>query len=145
MKDRARISIRSVLTCKTAVRRLRQYWPRPGQPGRGRDGEAVGCGAAQSMASRARSSPMRTSTPAALPVTISPRVFRVWKKLSRRAEPKHHAIMAEVEGDAEVEDTGKGMRKVAVLPSEGQAGRTLSRTVRACTSSRACTSCRATS
>jgi DNA-directed RNA polymerase subunit beta' len=43
------------------------------------------------------------------------------EELFEARKPKHHAIIAEIEGRAEVEDSGKGMRKVTIVPDEGEA------------------------
>ena len=42
------------------------------------------------------------------------------EELFEARKPKGHAVIAEIEGTAEVEDTGKGLRKVTIHPSEGE-------------------------
>ena len=84
-------------------------------------GTAVGVIAAQSIGEPGTQLTMRTFHSGGVAGDdITQGLPRV-EELFEARKPKHHAIIAEIEGDAEVEDTGKGMRKVTIHPSEGQA------------------------
>ncbi len=119
-KVRERVSIRSVLTCKSQFGVCIKCY--------GRDlanatevevGEAVGIIAAQSIGEPGTQLTMRTfHTGGVAGDDITQGLPRV-EELFEARKPKHHAIIAEIEGTAEVKD-GKGMRKVTIVPEDGE-------------------------
>ncbi len=120
-KVRERVSIRSVLTCKSQFGVCIKCY--------GRDlanqkevevGEAVGIIAAQSIGEPGTQLTMRTfHTGGVAGDDITQGLPRV-EELFEARKPKHNAIIAEIEGDVEIEDSGKGMRKVTIIPAEGE-------------------------
>lgn len=121
-KVRDRVSIRSVLTCKSQFGVCVKCYGRDlANQAEVEIGEAVGTIAAQSIGEPGTQLTMRTFHSGGVAGDdITQGLPRV-EELFEARKPKHHAIIAEIEGDAEVEDTGKGMRKVTIHPSEGQA------------------------
>ena len=121
-KVRTRVSIRSVLTCKSQFGVCVKCYGRDlANQAEVEIGEAVGTIAAQSIGEPGTQLTMRTFHSGGVAGDdITQGLPRV-EELFEARKPKHHAIIAEIEGDAEVEDTGKGMRKVTIHPSEGQA------------------------
>ena len=119
-KVRDHVSIRSVLTCKSQFGVCIKCY--------GRDlanhaeveiGEAVGIIAAQSIGEPGTQLTMRTFHSGGVAGDdITQGLPRV-EELFEARKPKHHAIIAEIEGRADVEDTGKGMSKVTIVPDEG--------------------------
>ena len=120
-KVRDRVSIRSVLTCKSQFGVCVKCYGRDlANQAEVEIGEAVGTIAAQSIGEPGTQLTMRTFHSGGVAGDdITQGLPRV-EELFEARKPKHHAIIAEIEGDAEVEDTGKGMRKVTIRPSEGQ-------------------------
>ena len=120
-KVRERVSIRSVLTCKSQFGVCIKCY--------GRDlanqcevdvGEAVGIIAAQSIGEPGTQLTMRTfHTGGVAGDDITQGLPRV-EELFEARKPKHNAIIAEVEGRAEIKD-GKGMRFVTIYPELGEA------------------------
>jgi len=118
---RERVSIRSVLTCKSQFGVCVKCY--------GRDlanqtevevGEAVGTIAAQSIGEPGTQLTMRTfHTGGVAGEDITQGLPRV-EELFEARKPKHHAIIAEIEGTVEITDTGKGMRKLLIVPESGE-------------------------
>ncbi len=119
---RERVSIRSVLTCKSQFGVCIKCYGRDlANQAEVEVGEAVGIIAAQSIGEPGTQLTMRTfHTGGVAGDDITQGLPRV-EELFEARKPKHHAIIAEVEGDAEVEDSGTGMRKVTITPKEGEA------------------------
>lgn len=120
-KVRKKVSIRSVLTCKSQFGVCIKCY--------GRDlanqaqvdvGEAVGIIAAQSIGEPGTQLTMRTfHTGGVAGDDITQGLPRV-EELFEARKPKHNAIIAEIEGVASVQD-GKGMRYVTITPESGEA------------------------
>ncbi len=119
-KVRDKVSIRSVLTCKSQFGVCVKCY--------GRDlanqteveiGEAVGTIAAQSIGEPGTQLTMRTFHSGGVAgEDITQGLPRV-EELFEARKPKHHAIIAEIGGRVEVEDNGKGMHKILIIPEEG--------------------------
>ena len=120
-KVRERVSIRSVLTCKSQFGVCIKCYGRDlANQAEVEIGEAVGIIAAQSIGEPGTQLTMRTFHSGGVAGDdITQGLPRV-EELFEARKPKHHAIIAEIEGRAEVEDTGKGMRKVTIVPNEGE-------------------------
>lgn len=117
---RERVSIRSVLTCKSQYGVCVKCYGRDLANATEVDvGEAVGIIAAQSIGEPGTQLTMRTfhSGGVASSDDITQGLPRV-EELFEARKPKHHAIIAEIEGTASVEDN-KGVRKVILTPEEG--------------------------
>ena len=121
-KVRDRVSIRSVLTCKSQFGVCIKCYGRDlANQAEVEIGEAVGIIAAQSIGEPGTQLTMRTFHSGGVAGDdITQGLPRV-EELFEARKPKHHAIIAEIEGRAEIEDTGKGMRKVTIVPDEGEA------------------------
>ena len=121
-KVRDRVSIRSVLTCKSQFGVCIKCYGRDlANQAEVEIGEAVGIIAAQSIGEPGTQLTMRTFHSGGVAGDdITQGLPRV-EELFEARKPKHHAIIAEIEGRADVEDTGKGMRKVTIVPDEGDA------------------------
>lgn len=119
---RDKVSIRSVLTCKSQYGVCVKCYGRDLANATEVDvGEAVGIIAAQSIGEPGTQLTMRTfhSGGVASSDDITQGLPRV-EELFEARKPKHHAIIAETEGVATVEDN-KGVRKVILTPEEGEA------------------------
>ena len=118
---RQRVSIRSVLTCKSQFGVCIKCYGRDlANQAEVEVGEAVGIIAAQSIGEPGTQLTMRTfHTGGVAGDDITQGLPRV-EELFEARKPKHHAIIAEIEGVADVEDTGTGMRKVTIVPKEGE-------------------------
>ena len=119
---RDKVSIRSVLTCKSQYGVCVKCYGRDLANATEVDvGEAVGIIAAQSIGEPGTQLTMRTfhSGGVASRDDITQGLPRV-EELFEARKPKHHAIIAEIEGVATVEDN-KGVRKVILTPEEGEA------------------------
>ena len=121
-KVRDHVSIRSVLTCKSQFGVCIKCYGRDlANQAEVEIGEAVGIIAAQSIGEPGTQLTMRTFHSGGVAGDdITQGLPRV-EELFEARKPKHHAIIAEIEGRAEVEDSGKGMRKVTIVPDEGEA------------------------
>ena len=121
-KVRKTVSIRSVLTCKSQFGVCMKCYGRDlANQSEVEIGEAVGIIAAQSIGEPGTQLTMRTFHSGGVAGDdITQGLPRV-EELFEARKPKHHAIIAEIEGDAQVEDNGKGMRKVTIVPVEGEA------------------------
>ncbi|MCI7260341.1 MAG: DNA-directed RNA polymerase subunit beta' [Selenomonadales bacterium] len=121
-KVRDRVSIRSVLTCKSQFGVCIKCYGRDlANQAEVEIGEAVGIIAAQSIGEPGTQLTMRTFHSGGVAGDdITQGLPRV-EELFEARKPKHHAIIAEIEGRAEVEDTGKGLSKVTIVPDEGEA------------------------
>ncbi len=119
---REKVSIRSVLTCKSQFGVCIKCYGRDlANQAEVEVGEAVGVIAAQSIGEPGTQLTMRTFHSGGVAGDdITQGLPRV-EELFEARKPKHHAIIAEIGGTAEVEDTGKGMRKVTIYPVEGDA------------------------
>uniref|UniRef100_UPI0025E4ACD8 DNA-directed RNA polymerase subunit beta' n=1 Tax=uncultured Selenomonas sp. TaxID=159275 RepID=UPI0025E4ACD8 len=117
---RDKVSIRSVLTCKSQFGVCIKCYGRDlANQAEVEVGEAVGVIAAQSIGEPGTQLTMRTFHSGGVAGgDITQGLPRV-EELFEARKPKGHAIIAEIEGTAEVEDSGKGMRKVTIHPSEG--------------------------
>ncbi len=121
-KVRERVSIRSVLTCKSQYGVCVKCYGRDLANATEVDvGEAVGIIAAQSIGEPGTQLTMRTfhsGGVAGEDITMGlPRV----EELFEARKPKHNAIIAEIEGTAEITEDDKGTRKVILTPEEGEA------------------------
>ena len=114
---REKVSIRSVLTCKSQFGVCIKCYGRDlANQAEVEVGEAVGVIAAQSIGEPGTQLTMRTFHSGGVAGDdITQGLPRV-EELFEARKPKHHAIIAEIGGTAEVEDTGKGMRKVTIHP-----------------------------
>ena len=121
-KVRDTVSIRSVLTCKSQFGVCIKCYGRDlANQSEVEIGEAVGIIAAQSIGEPGTQLTMRTFHSGGVAGDdITQGLPRV-EELFEARKPKHHAIIAEIEGTAEVEDTGKGMRKVTIVPTLSRA------------------------
>ena len=119
-KVREKVSIRSVLTCKSQFGVCTKCYGRDLANATEVDvGEAVGIIAAQSIGEPGTQLTMRTfHTGGVAGDDITQGLPRV-EELFEARKPKHHAIIAEIEGTAEVKDA-KGMRKVTIVPDDGE-------------------------
>ena len=121
-KVRKRVTIRSVLTCKSQFGVCVKCY--------GRDlanqteveiGEAVGTIAAQSIGEPGTQLTMRTFHSGGVAGDdITQGLPRV-EELFEARKPKHHAIIAEIGGRVTIEDSGKGIRQVIITPDKGGA------------------------
>ena len=120
-KVRKTVSIRSVLTCKSQFGVCMKCYGRDlANQSEVEIGEAVGIIAAQSIGEPGTQLTMRTFHSGGVAGDdITQGLPRV-EELFEARKPKHHAIIAEIEGEAQVEDNGKGMRKVTIVPAEGE-------------------------
>ena len=119
-KVRDKVSIRSVLTCKSQFGVCIKCY--------GRDlanqtavevGEAVGIIAAQSIGEPGTQLTMRTfHTGGVAGDDITQGLPRV-EELFEARKPKHNAIISEVSGVVAIDDSGRGMRQVTVTPQVG--------------------------
>ena len=114
------VSIRSVLTCKSQFGVCVKCYGRDlANKSEVEIGEAVGIIAAQSIGEPGTQLTMRTFHSGGVAGDdITQGLPRV-EELFEARKPKHHAIIAEIEGDATVEDTGNGTRKVTIVPESG--------------------------
>jgi len=117
---RERVSIRSVLTCKSQFGVCIKCYGRDLANATQVDvGEAVGIIAAQSIGEPGTQLTMRTfHTGGVAGDDITQGLPRV-EELFEARKPKHHAIIAEIEGTAEVKDI-KGMRRITIYPVTGE-------------------------
>ena len=118
---RDRVSIRSVLTCKSQFGVCVKCYGRDlANQAEVEVGEAVGTIAAQSIGEPGTQLTMRTfHTGGVAGEDITQGLPRV-EELFEARKPKHHAIIAEIEGQVEISDTGKGMRKLLLVPEAGE-------------------------
>ena len=119
-KVRTHVSIRSVLTCKSQFGVCIKCYGRDlANQSEVEVGEAVGIIAAQSIGEPGTQLTMRTfHTGGVAGDDITQGLPRV-EELFEARKPKHNAIIAEIEGDVKVDEAGKGMRKVVIVPAEG--------------------------
>ncbi|MEN6412859.1 MAG: DNA-directed RNA polymerase subunit beta' [Veillonellales bacterium] len=117
---RDKVSIRSVLTCKSQYGVCIKCYGRNLATGHQVDvGEAVGIIAAQSIGEPGTQLTMRTfHTGGVAGDDITQGLPRV-EELFEARKPKRQSIITEVEGKVEVRDV-KGARKVTILPSSGE-------------------------
>ena len=117
---REKVSIRSVLTCKSQFGVCIKCYGRDLANATEVDvGEAVGIIAAQSIGEPGTQLTMRTfHTGGVAGDDITQGLPRV-EELFEARKPKHHAIIAEVDGIADVKES-KGIRKVTIAPEEGE-------------------------
>ncbi|MEQ2867782.1 DNA-directed RNA polymerase subunit beta' [Selenomonas noxia] len=117
---RKRVSIRSVLTCKSQFGVCMKCYGRDlANQAEVEIGEAVGIIAAQSIGEPGTQLTMRTFHSGGVAGDdITQGLPRV-EELFEARKPKHNAIIAENEGVAAIEDTGKGMRTVTITPEGG--------------------------
>ncbi len=120
-KVRDKVSIRSVLTCKSQYGVCIKCYGRDLANATEVDvGEAVGIIAAQSIGEPGTQLTMRTFHSGGVAGDdITQGLPRV-EELFEARKPKHNAIISEVEGTAEILDEN-GMRKVIIRPEEGEA------------------------
>ncbi len=118
---REKVSIRSVLTCKSQYGVCVKCYGRDlANQAEVEIGEAVGTIAAQSIGEPGTQLTMRTfHTGGVAGEDITQGLPRV-EELFEARKPKHHAIIAEIEGTVEITDTGKGMRKLLIIPESGE-------------------------
>ena len=118
---RSKVSIRSVLTCKSQFGVCMKCYGRDlANQAKVEVGEAVGIIAAQSIGEPGTQLTMRTfHTGGVAGDDITQGLPRV-EELFEARNPKHNAIIAETEGRVSVvEDTEQGMRKVTITPNVG--------------------------
>ena len=117
---RERVSIRSVLTCKSQFGVCIKCYGRDlANASEVEVGEAVGIIAAQSIGEPGTQLTMRTfHTGGVAGDDITQGLPRV-EELFEARKPKHHAIIAEIEGIARISEN-KGMRVVTIVPEEGE-------------------------
>ncbi|WP_198002163.1 DNA-directed RNA polymerase subunit beta' [Selenomonas sp. F0473] len=117
---RKRVSIRSVLTCKSQFGVCMKCYGRDlANQAEVEIGEAVGIIAAQSIGEPGTQLTMRTFHSGGVAGDdITQGLPRV-EELFEARKPKHNAIIAENEGVVTVEDTGKGMRTVTITSADG--------------------------
>jgi len=118
---RERVSIRSVLTCKSQFGVCIKCYGRDlANQSEVEVGEAVGIIAAQSIGEPGTQLTMRTfHTGGVAGDDITQGLPRV-EELFEARKPKHNAIIAEVEGEARIaESSDKGLRQVTVTPANG--------------------------
>ncbi|TCS81018.1 DNA-directed RNA polymerase subunit beta' [Pectinatus cerevisiiphilus] len=116
---REKVTIRSVLTCKSQFGVCIKCYGRDLANATQVDiGEAVGIIAAQSIGEPGTQLTMRTfHTGGVAGEDITQGLPRV-EELFEARKPKHHAIIAEIEGDVSITED-KGMRIVVITPKEG--------------------------
>ncbi len=119
-KVRDKVSIRSVLTCKSQYGVCIKCYGRDLANAAEVDvGEAVGIIAAQSIGEPGTQLTMRTFHSGGVAGDdITQGLPRV-EELFEARKPKHHAIIAEVEGTAEIQEEN-GNRKVIITPADGE-------------------------
>ena len=119
-KVRDKVSIRSVLTCKSQFGVCVKCYGRDlANQSEVEIGEAVGIIAAQSIGEPGTQLTMRTFHSGGVAGDdITQGLPRV-EELFEARKPKHHAIIAEIGGTAHIEDMGTGMRKVTIVPEDG--------------------------
>ena len=119
-KVRKRVSIRSVLTCKSQFGVCMKCYGRDlANQAEVEIGEAVGIIAAQSIGEPGTQLTMRTFHSGGVAGDdITQGLPRV-EELFEARKPKHNAIIAENEGVVSIEDTGKGMRTVTITAEGG--------------------------
>ncbi len=119
-KVRDHVVIRSVLTCKSQFGVCIKCYGRDlANQSEVEVGEAVGIIAAQSIGEPGTQLTMRTfHTGGVAGDDITQGLPRV-EELFEARKPKHNAIIAEIEGEAHIDDSGKGMRKVVIESPEG--------------------------
>ena len=117
---RKRVSIRSVLTCKSQFGVCMKCYGRDlANQAEVEIGVAVGIIAAQSIGEPGTQLTMRTFHSGGVAGDdITQGLPRV-EELFEARKPKHNAIIAENEGVVAIEDTGKGMRTVTITSHEG--------------------------
>ena len=117
---RKRVSIRSVLTCKSQFGVCMKCYGRDlANQAEVEIGEAVGIIAAQSIGEPGTQLTMRTFHSGGVAGDdITQGLPRV-EELFEARKPKHNAIIAENEGVVAIDDTGKGMRTVTITPEGG--------------------------
>ena len=119
-KIREKVSIRSVLTCKSQYGVCIKCYGRDLANAAEVDvGEAVGIIAAQSIGEPGTQLTMRTFHSGGVAGDdITQGLPRV-EELFEARKPKHNAIIAEIEGTAEIQEEN-GVRKVIITPEEGE-------------------------
>lgn len=117
---RRRVSIRSVLTCKSQFGVCMKCYGRDlANQAEVEIGEAVGIIAAQSIGEPGTQLTMRTFHSGGVAGDdITQGLPRV-EELFEARKPKHNAIIAENEGIVSIDDTGKGMSTVTITPEGG--------------------------
>ena len=117
---RKRVSIRSVLTCKSQFGVCMKCYGRDlANQAEVEIGEAVGIIAAQSIGEPGTQLTMRTFHSGGVAGDdITQGLPRV-EELFEARKPKHNAIIAENEGVVAIDDTAKGMRTVTITPKGG--------------------------
>ena len=121
-KVRDKVSIRSVLTCKSQFGVCIKCYGRDlANQSEVEVGEAVGIIAAQSIGEPGTQLTMRTfHTGGVAGEDITQGLPRV-EELFEARKPKHNALIAEIEGVIRLDDKGKnGMNQVFIVPEEGQ-------------------------
>lgn len=120
VKVRKKVSIRSVLTCKSLYGVCIKCYGRNLATGHSVDvGEAVGIIAAQSIGEPGTQLTMRTfHTGGIAGDDITQGLPRV-EELFEARKPKRQAIITEIEGKVELKEI-KGMRKITIFPESGE-------------------------
>ncbi len=120
VKVRKKVSIRSVLTCKSLYGVCIKCYGRNLATGHAVDvGEAVGIIAAQSIGEPGTQLTMRTfHTGGIAGDDITQGLPRV-EELFEARKPKRQAIITEIQGKVEIKEI-KGMRKVTIFPESGE-------------------------
>ena len=120
-KVRERVSIRSVLTCKSQFGVCIKCYGRDlANQSEVEVGEAVGIIAAQSIGERAIQSLTIRGTSLYSQIGAGQGLPRV-EELFEARKPKHNALIAEIDGLIHLDDKGKnGMNQIFVSPEEGQ-------------------------
>lgn len=120
VKVRKKMTIRSVLTCRSQFGVCRKCYGRNLATGKTVDvGEAVGIIAAQSIGEPGTQLTMRTfHTGGVAGDDITQGLPRV-EELFEARKPKRPAIISEIDGKAEVRES-KGMRRVTITPEAGE-------------------------
>ena len=118
-KVRDKVSIRSVLTCKSQFGVCKKCYGRDlANQSEVEVGEAVGIIAAQSIGEPGTQLTMRTfHTGGVAGEDITQGLPRV-EELFEARKPKHNAIIAEIEGTAHIQTDEKGLKQVTITPSE---------------------------
>ena len=122
-KVRDKVSIRSVLTCKSQFGVCKKCYGRDlANQSEVEVGEAVGIIAAQSIGEPGTQLTMRTfHTGGVAGEDITQGLPRV-EELFEARKPKHNAIIAEVDGIAHITTDEKGLKKVIIDPNEYSSG-----------------------
>lgn len=118
---REKVSIRSVLTCKSQYGVCKKCYGRNLATNQEVDvGEAVGIIAAQSIGEPGTQLTMRTfHTGGVAGDDITQGLPRV-EELFEARKPKRPAIITEIDGTVELKEVKAGMRKVTIIPSGGE-------------------------